>query len=235
MPLPPIKPKPPAAAARAEILPRRRLILAALLCLACPAALWAQPLAPANAAPLSTADQALLTQVEAYLNSQGAIQADFLQVADDGSTRTGKAWMERPGRMRFEYDPPDPQLLVAGSGALIYHDPQLNQTSNIPLASTPLGILLSAHVDFNQAGVTVTNIQRLPGEIDITLVRNAQASAGRLTLVFGTNPLELRQWVVMDAQGRQTRVSLYDITQTGPLPDKLFQYSLGPSSNRKGG
>jgi outer membrane lipoprotein-sorting protein len=194
--------------------------------------------APAGAqtAPLklTPADQALLAQVEAYLNDQHGLTANFLQVADDGSTRTGKAWLERPDRMRFEYDPPDKQLLVAGFGTLVYYDPDLAQTTNIPTNSTPLGILLSKHVDLTTSNVTVTHISRQPGEDDITLVRNGKPGEGSLTLVFSTNPLELHQWMVLDAQGRQTRVSLYDIVPGGPYPDSLFQLNT-PSPIPSGG
>lgn len=183
---------------------------------------------------LSASDQALIGQIDNYLNSQSAITANFLQVADDGSTRTGKAWMERPGRMRFEYDPPDAQLLVSGGIALVYHDPALNQTTNIPLASTPLGILLAQHVSLNSPDTEIVKILRLPGEYDITLTRRGKEALGSLTLVFGTSPLELRQWVVTDAQSRQTRVSLYDIAPVGRLPESLFQYSLSAPTTRRG-
>ena len=184
---------------------------------------------------LTPADQTLISQVETYLNKQTGFTANFLQEAADGTTRTGKAWLERPGKMRFEYDPPDKQLLVAGFGLLVYYDPQLDQTTNIPLGSTPLGILLAEHVNLNSAGVVVTNMQVQPGEDDITLIRKDKAGAGSLTLVFGTNPLELRQWVVVDAQGRQTRVSLYDVVPGGPYPDSLFQYNTGSSPIQSGG
>ncbi len=209
------------------------MLLAAL------AAAWSLSAGPACAQTtplhLSAAGQTLLAQVEAYLNDQKGLTANFLQVAADGSTRTGKAWLERPGKMRFEYDPPDKQLLVAGYGLLVYHDPDLNQTTNIPLASTPLGILLAKHVDLNSGGVVVTNIQRQPGEDDITLIRKDKPAAGSLTLVFGTAPLELRQWVVNDAQGRQTRVSLYDIVPGGPYPNSLFQFNSGSAPIPSGG
>lgn len=184
-------------------------------------------------ASLSAADQALISQVEAYLNGLTALTANFLQVAPDGSTRTGKAWLQRPGKMRFQYDPPDPQLLVAGFGLLVYHDPALGQTTNIPLSATPLGILLAPKVVLSGA-VTVTHIERDPGEVEITLIRTGKASAGSLTLVFGTDPLELRQWRVVDAQGQETRVSLYDITPGGPFPNSLFTYQ-GQSPIQSGG
>jgi outer membrane lipoprotein-sorting protein len=226
-------------------LPRRHFLLAAALLLMPPATAWAASGAPPAAiaadtpaaarAPgtLSASDQALVSQINAYLNSQSAITASFLQVADDGSTRTGKAWMERPGRMRFEYNPPDPQLLVSGGSALVYHDPALNQTTTIPLGSTPLGILLAQHVALDSPDTEIVKIERQPGEYDVTLVRKGKEALGSLTLVFGANPLELRQWVVSDAQGHQTRVSLYDIAPSGPLPDSLFQYSLSAPTNRR--
>jgi outer membrane lipoprotein-sorting protein len=187
----------------------------------------------AASAPLSATDQALITQVETYLNSLAALTANFLQVAADGSTRTGKAWIERPGKMRFEYDSPDPQLLVAGFGLLVYHDPQLDQTTNIPLSATPLGILLAKQVVLT-GDVTVTDITRNPGEDRITLIRTGKANEGSLTLVFGTGPLELRQWIVTDAQQKQTRVSLYDVAPGGPFPDSLFTYQ-GSSPIQSGG
>ncbi len=222
------KPQPAAAAAlRANPLTRRAFAAAlSLFCVSAPALAQTTPLA------LTPDDQTLISQVETYLNAEKGLTANFLQVADDGSTRTGKAWLERPGKMRFEYDPPDPQLLVAGFGELTYYDPQLGQTSNIPLSSTPLGILLAKHVDLTSAGVAVTAITRAPGEDDITLVRKGKEAEGTLTLVFATDPLELRQWVVTDAQGHQTRVSLYDVAPGGPYPDSLFQFTApGNNSN----
>jgi outer membrane lipoprotein-sorting protein len=188
-----------------------------------------QPLA------LTAADQALVSQIEAYLNDQKGLTADFLQIAADGSTRTGKAWLERPGKMRFEYAPPDPQLLVAGYGLLVYHDPELGQTTNIPLDSTPLGILLAKHVDLTSGNVVITNIQQQPGEDDVTVIRKGKAAAGSLTLTFSTDPLELRQWVVNDAQGRQTHVTLYNVKPGGPYPNALFEYSTSNTPINSGG
>ncbi len=196
-------------------------------------AVCAAPARSAFAGTLSADDQKLIGQIQDYLNGLTALTANFLQVAADGSTRTGKAWLQRPGKMRFEYDPPDPQLLVAGFGLLVYHDPDLAQTTNIPLSATPLGILLANKVQLSGV-VTVTNIDREPGEIRLTLIRTGKAAEGSLTLVFGTGPLELRQWVVTDAQQKQTRVSLYDIAPGGPFPDSLFTYQ-GQSPITSGG
>ena len=116
---------------------RRTLILlpAALL-------LGAAASAPV-AAPLTPADRADLGRIEAYLNAVDTLKAHFLQIAPDGSTAEGTAWMQRPGRMRFQYDPPAPLLLIAGHGVFVYYDRELRQVTNIPLGQTPLGILLA--------------------------------------------------------------------------------------------
>lgn len=183
-----------------------------------------------GATPEAAKSQAVLTQVAAYLNGLKTITARFMQVGPDGSVRTGKAIVQRPGKMRFQYDKPNPQLLVAGFGLLVYHDPRLNQTTNIPLSSTPLGILLAKHVQLS-GPVTVTRVTQPPGEIQVTLIRTGKTAQGHITLVFSTNPLQLRQWRVTDAQGRITQVSLYDLHATKPFPGKDFEYIQGFSHN----
>ncbi len=191
---------------------KRRSFLAAAPLLLAGAAAGAQP-----------ADPAMLAQIETYLNGIHTLKARFLQIAPDGRATRGTAWLERPGRMRFEYDPPTPLLLVAGNGLLVFHDSQLGQTSNIPLSQTPLGILLADHVQLS-GPVRVTGMQRQPGMISVTLVRSSSFADGSLTLVFADNPLTLRQWTVLDAQRQETRVTLYDVQLGGRFNDTLFDF-----------
>jgi outer membrane lipoprotein-sorting protein len=98
----------------------------------------------------------------------------------------------------------------------------LNQTSNIPVGQTPLGILLADHVKL-QGDVTVTAMQRLPGQIQVSLIRTASPGDGTLTLIFADNPLTLRQWTVLDAQRQETRVTLYNVETGGKFDQKLFE------------
>lgn len=221
------------AAARLPKLSRRQALVLTFSTLS--GVMLAPTLAQAAPLQLTPSDKKLISQIEAYLNAQKALTANFLQVSPDGSTRTGKAWLQRPGKMRFVYDPPDPQLLIAGFGLLVYHDPQLGQTTNIPLSATPLGILLAPHVDLESAGVYVTGINRQPGQINITLVRRNKEAMGSLTLTFSTDPLELVAWTVQDAQGKQTIVHLYDVAPGGPFPDSLFEYNPPSAPNDNGG
>jgi outer membrane lipoprotein-sorting protein len=195
---------------------RRTLLLASLML---PATALAQTQAPA----LSAQDQADISRVEVYLNSIHTLQARFQQVAPDGQLSGGQAWLQRPGRMRFQYDPPSPFLLVGGYGLLVFHDAQLQQTSNIPLGRTPLGLLLQDNLKLSGA-ITVTQIVRYPGQLQLTLLRTASPSDGTLTLIFADQPLALRSWIVVDAQRRETRISLYDIALGGTFNQKLFSY-----------
>lgn len=177
----------------------------------------------AQTRPPAAADAADVARAENYLNSIHTLKARFFQVAPNGATSGGQAWMERPGRMRFQYDPPAPFLLVAGHGVLVFYDSQLKQTTNIPLGSTPLGILLQENLRLSGA-LTVTNVTRLPGQLQITVLRTSSPGDGSLTLIFADNPLALRQWIVLDQQRQETRVTLVDVQLGGTFDQKLFQF-----------
>jgi outer membrane lipoprotein-sorting protein len=209
----------------------KHLLLLAALAAAVPA--WAAQAQAPRAAVMSDAGQAELTRVQAYLNGLRTLKARFVQVAQDGKTATGTAWLERPGRMRFEYDKPSPLLLVAGHGTVVFRDNQADQTSTEPLSQTPLGLLLGDTVVLT-GPVTVTDFQQLPNEVLVTLVRTATPGDGSLTLVLNANPLALTGWSVVDAQGRQTRLTLTNITQGGAFDEKLFTFN-DPDATNGGG
>lgn len=199
---------------------RRVFLLLGLLAFA-PVAASAAP--PPPAAGLEQApDATVIAKVQDYLNGLRSLKARFLQVAPNGALTRGTAWLERPGRMRFQYDPPTPLLLVAGHGMILFSDTKLGQTTNIPIGQTPLGILLADHIDLTHDGVRVTNVRRLPGEVQLTMVRTASPGEGSLTLSFATDPLTLRGWTVVDPQRQQTSVTLYDIQLGGTFDPALF-------------
>ena len=190
---------------------------------ALPVGLWA-PAALAQPAPrLSPQDAADVAKVEAYLNSIHTLRAHFVQAAPDGQLSQGTAWLERPGHLRFQYDPPNPYLLVTSFGQLVFEDRSINQISEIPLGRTPLGILLADHVRLS-GSVTVTGVRRLPGQLQISLLRTATPGEGSLTLIFSEDPLALRQWTVVDAQRRETHVTLYNVETGISLNPQLFHF-----------
>jgi outer membrane lipoprotein-sorting protein len=135
--------------------------------------------------------------------------------------------------MRFQYDPPSPLLLVAGHGLVVFHDASNQQTSNIPIGQTPLGILLADHVKLS-GDVRVLALTRRPGEIDLTVDRAASPGDGNLTLVFQDQPLTLIGWIVTDAQRQQTRVTLTNVQPGGRFAPSLFEF-IDPRLFQNGG
>ncbi len=199
---------------------KRRSLLAAPLAALAAAAVPVRLLAQTS---LTAADQADIARVEVYLNGLHTLKARFQQIAPDGGLSGGTAWLERPGRMRFQYDPPAPFLLVAGHGLLVFYDSQLQQTTNIPLGSTPLGILLRDNLKLS-GDVTVTQVVRFPGQLQVTLLRTNSPADGSITLIFADQPLALRSWTVVDAQRHETRVSLFDVELGGTFDQSLFTF-----------
>jgi outer membrane lipoprotein-sorting protein len=124
--------------------------------------------------------------------------------------------------MRFEYDKPSQLLLVANGGKVVFHDGELGQTTSIPLERTPLGLLLRPDLKLS-GDVGISGFDHSGGLARLTLVRSASPGDGSLTLVFNDNPLVLRAWSVIDAQGRETHVDLSDIHQGVSVTDALFQ------------
>ena len=183
---------------------------------------------PSLSAPnLSPQDKADIARVEAYLNGLKSLKAHFLQVAQDGGVSEGTAWLERPGRMRFEYDPPVPILVVGDGTFVIFHDKELGQIDRIPLGATPLAFILRDEVKLS-GGLSVDKVERQRGVLRVTLFDTARPKEGRLTLTFSDGPLTLRQWQVIDAQGKATNITLNDVALNETLPGRLFVF-IDPS------
>jgi outer membrane lipoprotein-sorting protein len=202
---------------------RRTLIAAAALFSAPALAQQSRPAAPPPA-PAPAIDRAALARVEAYLNGLRTLKARFLQVAQNGASAEGTALISRPGRMRFDYNPPEPMLLVASGGQVMMYDRDLRQPSTVPASSTPLGLLLRSEIRLS-GDITVVGTERSGGFLRVGLHRTGAPQEGRLTLAFQEQPMELRQWVVLDAQGRETRVTLYEVETGVRLDNKLFDFN----------
>lgn len=214
-----------------RLMNRRTLLLTTLLI---PVAAQAQQASQAlQPVPLTAQDRADLARVEANLNGLRSFKARFLQIGPDGSTSEGTAWLQRPGRMRFEYDKPSPFLMLAGFGSAVFFDAQLKQTTSVPLETTPLSMLLADTIKLS-GDVTVTKVQRDPGQLQLTMTRTKSPTDGTLTLVFNDNPLLLRQWAVVDQQRQETRVSLFNVEPGGNFPASLFQFE-DPRLKQPGG
>lgn len=165
----------------------------------------------------------LLAEIEAYLNGITTLRARFTQLAPSGAMSTGVLYLHRPGRMRFDYDPPSKILLIATDWRLVFVDGSIRQVNTVPLRQTPLGFLLDTEVSLEDE-VEVTGLRAGGGEIAVTVVRRGEADQGQVTLYLGRQPVELRRWTVTDPQGLVTTVIL-DSLETGiTLDQDLFRF-----------
>lgn len=205
---------------------RRRLLraAAALLAGAPLARLIAGGPARAETAPaviLSDTDYADLRRVEDYLNAIRTLQTRFQQYSANGGLAWGTIYLKRPGRLRVEYDPPVPALLVADGYVVTYYDSELDQISQLPLGSTPAWFLLRDRVTLTE-GITITAVERAPGALRIAMHQTDEAEGGSVSLIFSDAPLVLRQWTMIDGTGKEVRVGL-DRTSIGvELSNNLF-------------
>lgn len=213
---------------------RRPLLRAALSLplLASPAAAQQRRQAPAPA-PATMPSAEDIARAEAHLNAIRTLRARFLQVDQRGMVAEGTLWLQRPGRMRFEYDPPSPVLIVADGTTVTFQDRQLGQTSTVFLGQTPLSIILAERVRL-AGDVTITGGERISGRLEIAMVRTATPREGTLILAFATEPFALAQWRVIDAQAQEVRVSLSRIERDMPLEARLFR-APQPQPGQPGG
>jgi outer membrane lipoprotein-sorting protein len=201
------------------IFTRRGFLLAATavtLATAHPGSAWAQR-------QISSADQADIKRVEDYLNGLKTLKARFLQVDSQGGTAEGALYISRPGKLRVDYDAPNPNLLIANNGLLIHYDRQLKAPAYLPLNSTPAGLLVRDHLALS-GDVTVVAVDHGPAVLRVAVTQTSDPRSGRVTFVFGERPFVLNSWQVTDAQGAITRVTLYDAESGVPLDSNLFVF-----------
>lgn len=168
------------------------------------------------------ADKLPLSDISSYLNKLKTVQTTFTQINDDGSLSTGKLWLQRPGRMRFEYDPPDSAVVLAKGGSVIIHDPKSNQPpEQYPLRRTPLSIVLARNVDLGRANMVVGH--GFDGTATVVTAQDPEnPEYGRIELMFTGDPVELRKWVIHDSAGTKTTVILGALTKGNSLNQNLF-------------
>jgi outer membrane lipoprotein-sorting protein len=178
-------------------------------------------------APVLTADdRGALAQVQTYLDGLRQFHAQFSETGSNGAA-DGVLWIARPGRLRVEYIHPGEKLLLANHGRLLLSDPATGATTTMPVAKTPLDILLADKITLT-GPVTVTGVQHAQGALGISLVKTGAAGQGTLTLQFNTLPLALRGVVVQDASGHTDAYSLYGLFEDSTVDPNLFHYRPPP-------
>lgn len=168
------------------------------------------------------ADKLSLKALSSYLNGLATLEADFTQVNADGSVSTGRIFIKRPGRVRFEYAPPDKSLVLASAGQVAIFDGKSNTPpEQYPLTKTPLNLILAENVNLGQAKMVVGH--RADGtSTRVTAQDPKHPEYGTIELVFTDNPVELRQWIITDDLGQQTTVILGAMKKGANYGTRLF-------------
>jgi len=179
------------------------------------------------------ADKLPLGDISAYLNKLQTAKGEFTQINDDGSISTGTIYIKRPGKVRFEYNPPETALVVAGSNTVVIYDKKSNQPAeSYPLSRTPLSIILARNVNLGQAKMVTGH--RFDGTATVVRAQDPDNPGyGNIELKFTSNPVELRQWVINDSNGGQTTVVLGDLQKGGNLPNALFDVGDAKSGPKR--
>jgi outer membrane lipoprotein-sorting protein len=178
--------------------------------------------APAAGALTGAERTAALAAASRALNAMTTLQGRFTQVSPDRSRSAGAFYLQRPGRLRFEYESPATLLIVANGGTLYMRDRALRTTERTTLDSTPLNLILKASIDLNR-DARITRVAREAGALLITARDRTGRADGEITLRLEGPNMELRSWEVVDATGARTRVSLSGVSRPASIDRRLFR------------
>jgi outer membrane lipoprotein-sorting protein len=167
--------------------------------------------------------KAQAAKVSSYLSSLQTLVGNFVQVGPDGTKTKGDFYIQKPGKVRFEYDPPTPIEIIADGSSLAVRDRNLTTQDIYPLSQTPLRFLLSDRIDLMK-DTNVVNVTADDVFISVTIEeRQALVGTSRLMLMLGAKDGQLKQWTVTDPQGYDTTVAVYNL-DTSKKPDpSLFK------------
>ncbi len=200
------------------------IIATALICLGAPHAHAVQRyVAPkAQTSPNTVTD---IARVESYLTGISTITADFNQTDANGGIANGKFYLQRPGKMRWEYAPPTPILIVCDGSVLTYYDSELKQVNYVGIDDTLATFLIKPSIKLNSAGTKLTSFTSQNSMIRATVVQTKKPDEGSLTLEFSDAPLQLRQLVITDATGNTTHIQLQNMKFGAAIPANLFKFT----------
>lgn len=166
---------------------------------------------------------AVTAQAEQWLQALKTARARFLLTAGNGTQLIGTFYLNRPGRLRFDYDDPVKDFVVADGVFIYFYDANLGEQSNAPIGQTLADFLLRSDIRLS-GDVKVDSVVESGALIQIKLSQSADAGAGSLTLGFTREPFQLKKWRVVDPQGSVSEVELFQMQTGVALERDLFVY-----------
>ena len=162
-------------------------------------------------------------KVENYLNSIKTLRANFIQIASNGEQVEGRLYIEKPNKIRMEYNSPSDILIVGNGDYIVYYDKELDQITNIDYEDIPAALILANTVKIDGKELKASNFYQDTGVTKLSL-EYTKDDLGPFTLVFSNFPFELKQWKVITPQSMEVSLSLYDTITDGKLDSKLFEF-----------
>lgn len=176
-----------------------------------------------------------IRQIENYLNNLKSLNANFVQMASNGTTSEGRLFIQKPNKIRMEYAAPVSVLIVGNGDYIVFNDKELDQVTNIDYEDIPATMILKDNIKIDGQNLKVTDFVKDAGTTSVTLEYTQDSDMGPITLVFNNNPFELKQWKVVDPQSVEIALSLYDIEQNQKLDENLFTFKKATSKSQAGG
>ena len=173
-----------------------------------------------------------LQKIENYLNSMKSIEATFVQMASNGTTAEGRIFIKKPNKLRMEYAEPTNVLIVGNGDKIVYNDLDLDQVTHIDYDDIPASMILSDKIKIDNEKIKIIDFYQDTGSTSITLDYTEKGDVGPITLVFSNNPMELKQWKIVDPQSVEVSVSLYDAKKDGDINDDVFKFKNKKTSSR---
>lgn len=170
--------------------------------------------------------------IEAYLQALRSAQGSFTQTNPNGSTQTGRFYLAKPGRIRFEYDAPEGAMVIADGEWVGVFDPKSNRNpTRYPLGRTPLSLLLRDDLSLAEPGLVLGATRDAEGT-HITVVDPRNPEDGRMRMSFAADPIRLRQWQITTRTGQRTQVRLLDLEPGVAVNRSLFNIELATANLR---
>lgn len=171
-----------------------------------------------------------LARIDGAMNATKSFSGRFVQYSPNGAVDKGQIFLRRPENLRFEYDAPNPLLIVADNGMLVQHDKALETYDRVPLSATPLSYFLKENLNLAE-DTEVIALQKTGADWRMTARDGSGQMEGAITMVFNAQNLALKEWIIRDDFGGQTRVVLSDLSYNARLNPSLF--ILRDDSNRR--
>jgi outer membrane lipoprotein-sorting protein len=168
----------------------------------------------------------VIDKINSYFNNMTNLEGNFLQTDSDEKRKKGRFFIERPGKLRFDYALPSKQKIISDGKYLAIEDHDMNTTDRYPLESTPFRLLLTKDVDLvRDARIDALDIGK--DVVVITVEDKASDTGGQIRLFFDWPELKLREWIISDPQGLNTRIQVADTELNKAVKPEVFKFTPG--------